>query len=70
MTLAGFRKKLLDILRRADHVATDAVADAILGCIVGAASTGTDRLAFLENALSRFRTAEVSHFYILHTRQR
>ncbi len=65
VSLAGFRKKLLEILRRANHVATDAVADAILGCVVGAASAGTTRAAFLEDALTRFRTAEVSHFFVL-----
>jgi hypothetical protein len=65
VTLAGFRKKLLEILRRANHVATDAVADAILGCVVGAASTGTKRAAFLEDPLTRFRNAEVSHFDFL-----
>lgn len=64
LTLAGFRKKLLEILRRANHVATDAVADSILGCVVGAASTGTNRAAFLEDALMRFRNAEVSHFFV------
>jgi hypothetical protein len=65
VTLAGFRKKVLQVLRGADHIATETVADAILGCTVGAAPAGLDRAKFLERALSQFRTAEVSHFFVL-----
>ncbi|MFC1871023.1 hypothetical protein ACFLYF_01280 [Chloroflexota bacterium] len=65
VTIVGFRQKLLQWLREANHVANEAVVDAILGCVIGAASSGSERAAFLENALAQFRKAEVSHFFVL-----
>ena len=65
VTIAGFRQKLQGILRDEKHVATEAIADAILGCSVMAAFTGEDRASFLEDLLKRFEPAEVSHFYVL-----
>ena len=65
VSIVGFRQKLLHILREAKHVATESVADAILGCVVKAASSGKDRATFLEDFLTGFRTVEVSHFYVL-----
>jgi len=65
VTIHGFRKKFLAILRNANHVATDSIADAILACIVGACQTGTDRLKFLGELVTRFPKAEVSHFLVL-----
>lgn len=67
VTAAGFRKKLLHILRDAKHVASEAVVDAILGCAIKAASSGQERAAFLEDLLQRFAPAEASHFFVLPT---
>ena len=65
VTLTGFRKKLLQVLRSENHVANEEIVDAILGCVLGAATSGIDRVKFLDDLLSRFSNAEVSHFYIL-----
>jgi hypothetical protein len=65
VSLSGFRKKLLEFLRGAAHVATENIADAILGFSVGAAPTGNERAVFLESALTQFRTVKVSHFLVL-----
>lgn len=65
MSLTGFRQKILHLLREANHVASETVADAILGCVVGVASDGMERARFLEEALSYFHKAEVSHFFVL-----
>jgi len=65
MSLTGFRQKILQLLREANHVASEPVADAVLGCIIGAASTGAERAKCLEDALARFHKAEVSHYFVL-----
>lgn len=65
LTIQGFRKKMLSILRNANHVATEAIVDAILGCVVGACVAGAERMKFLEELLSHFHSADVSHFLIL-----
>jgi len=64
VTISGFRQKFLNWLREEKHVANEAVVDAILGCAVGASSSGLKRGAFLESAMALFREAEVSHFFV------
>ena len=64
LSLAGVRQKLFHLLRNARHVATEPIVDAIVACAVGASGSGTERAEFLESVLSRFRVAEVSHFFV------
>jgi hypothetical protein len=65
ISIDGFRKKIQQVLRKESHVANDAIADAILGISVGATGDGRGRYAFLNDVLTRFRAATVSHFFIL-----
>jgi hypothetical protein len=63
--LQGLRNIILGNLRAANHSASHTIADAIIGIIVKSAGTGRERSEFLRDALTRFRTVEVSHFYIM-----
>jgi len=64
VTVSGFLKKLSRDLDQAGHASSDAIAAAILGCVIKAETSGQARLDFLENLLTRFAQAEVSHFII------
>ncbi len=65
VSITGFRQKILNILLEEKHVATEPVAEAILGCVVKAATSGKERAAFLEDFLTGFETVDVSHFFTL-----
>jgi hypothetical protein len=64
ITVSSFIKKLSRVLEQFGHVTSEAIATAILGCVVKAETSGQARLDFLENALTRFVQAELSHFII------
>jgi hypothetical protein len=65
LSLESFRQAVTDSLKKANHVANDLLADALLGCVVHAHKTGANRLACLESALRSIQDADVSHYFLL-----
>ena len=65
LTIIAFRQKIVSILREQAHVATDSVADAILGLTVKAATNGKERADYLGAFLKALKCVDVSHFIVL-----
>ena len=66
VSIIGFHQKLLRFLREAKHVVTESRCRRNLGLRrEGGLLQGQDRAIFLEDLLTRFEMAEVSHFFVL-----
>lgn len=68
VSAASVRQKILYQLRENNHVATEQIADAFLGCVVAATSGGKNRADFWAECLQNFEKSNVSHFFILYNK--